>query len=105
MESWVDGNTIVEQTLQCNSGMMRFIHKNNSKALADLQQKLNVRLKELETQENEVVFKGTVPPFLTLLALRRWFSDLHYHQSPKILFCCAALYRNLERGGGGKRGV
>ena len=50
---------IVEQTLQCNFGMTRFIQMYNGKALKDLQVKLKDRLQELEAHENQVVFKGT----------------------------------------------
>ena len=56
---WVEENTIVDQTLQCNSGMTRFIQKYNGRALKDLQVMLKDRLQELETHENQVVFKGT----------------------------------------------
>ena len=58
MESWVEENTIVEQTLQCHAGMTRFIQKYDAKALRDLQVKLKDRLQDLETHELQVVFKG-----------------------------------------------
>ena len=45
-------------------GHDNLIQKYNGKALKDLHLKLQGRLDELETYENHVVFKGTIPVIL-----------------------------------------
>lgn len=58
LEAWLAENTIVEQTLQCNAGMTRFIKDKYQREIQGLFVRFKGKLLSLEPEDKQVVFKG-----------------------------------------------
>lgn len=59
LNTWLEENTIVEQALECNPAMIRFMNKHLAKQLSALLQKFH-KLEDIDRREKTVVFRGVL---------------------------------------------